>query len=79
MNAKSLAHCAATATPAPTTTLALTTIDPDGTLSTALQSNPGEVWLIRPDAHIAATLPHPTPNALTTAIRRASGHPPTTA
>lgn len=79
INTKSLAHYATTATPAPTTTLELTTIDPDETLSTALQSTPGEVWLIRPDAHIAATLLHPTPNTLTTAIRRASGHPPTTA
>nr|WP_238845202.1 hypothetical protein [Nocardia terpenica] len=79
MNTKTLARYAATATPAPTTTLDLTTIDPHGTLSTALQSAPGEVWLIRPDAHIAATLLHPTPNALTTAIRRASGHPPITA
>ena len=31
-------------------------IDPDGTLAAALGARPGEVWVIRPDAHIAAVL-----------------------
>lgn len=31
-------------------------LDPDGLVATALGSRPGEIWLLRPDAHIAAVL-----------------------
>lgn len=35
---------------------------------------PGELWVIRPDAHIAAILTDPAPAAVTEALRRASHH-----
>ena len=40
----------------PVRVLALAEIDPDGELTAALGARPGEVWVIRPDAHIAAVL-----------------------
>ncbi|MEV0147960.1 MULTISPECIES: FAD-dependent monooxygenase [unclassified Nonomuraea] len=60
---------------APVTVLALDEIDPGGDVRKALEARPGEVWLIRPDAHIAAVLTEPTLPALTRATRRALGHP----
>ena len=38
----------------PTTVLALAEVDPDGSVTAALGAAPGEAWIIRPDAHIAA-------------------------
>ncbi|MEV5571629.1 FAD-dependent monooxygenase [Spirillospora sp. NPDC052269] len=35
---------------------------------------PGELWVVRPDAHIAATLQNPTPEAVAAAVRKALGH-----
>ncbi|MFC5182620.1 FAD-dependent monooxygenase [Actinomadura harenae] len=35
---------------------------------------PGELWVVRPDAHIAATLQDPTPDAVAAAVRKALGH-----
>lgn len=49
----------------------LTEIDPTGELTTALCARPGEVWILRPDAHIAAVLPHPDTAAIHLAVRRA--------
>ncbi|MEU5879876.1 FAD-dependent monooxygenase [Spirillospora sp. NPDC047279] len=34
---------------------------------------PGEAWIVRPDAHLAATLPHATAPEVAAAVRRASG------
>lgn len=39
----------------------------------ALAARPGEVWVIRPDAHIAAVLADADPAEVTRALRRASG------
>ena len=40
----------------PTTVLALAEVDPDGSVADALGAAPGEAWIIRPDAHIAAVV-----------------------
>ncbi|HWM07009.1 MAG TPA: hypothetical protein VNP92_32115 [Actinophytocola sp.] len=42
-----------------------------GALTAALAARPREVWVIRPDAHVAAVLEQPTGPALDTALRRA--------
>jgi pentachlorophenol monooxygenase/3-(3-hydroxy-phenyl)propionate hydroxylase len=55
----------------PTRVLALPEIDPDGALTAALAARPGEVWIIRPDAHIAAVLALPDPTDITAALDRA--------
>jgi pentachlorophenol monooxygenase/3-(3-hydroxy-phenyl)propionate hydroxylase len=39
---------------------------------------PGEVWVIRPDAHLAAVLAEPDPAAVRAALRRAAGAASTT-
>jgi 3-(3-hydroxy-phenyl)propionate hydroxylase len=61
------------ATPAPTRVLSLPDIDVTGALTEALDSRTGEVWVIRPDAHIAAVLSGPDRQAVTAALRRALG------
>jgi hypothetical protein len=66
-----LMACARRATRGPVTALDVDLIDTDGSLRGALRT--GEVWLVRPDAHLAATLPDPAPEALTAAVRRATG------
>jgi 3-(3-hydroxy-phenyl)propionate hydroxylase len=55
----------------PTRVLALPEIDQDGALTTALDARPGEVWIIRPDAHIAAVLAAPDSSDITAALDRA--------
>ena len=67
----SFERAARTATEAPVTVLGLDRID---ALAPALGADPGEAWLIRPDAHIAAVLPGATPERLETAVRRALGY-----
>jgi len=64
------ARAARAATPAPVTVLGL---EP-GPLADALRAVPGEAWLIRPDAHIAAVLPGATPERLAAAVRRSLGY-----
>ncbi|MCF2533453.1 FAD-dependent monooxygenase [Yinghuangia soli] len=59
----------------PLTTLRLDRIDVDGALAAAFTPRPGEAWLIRPDAHIAAILPDATPHAVAEALRRALAIP----
>jgi 3-(3-hydroxy-phenyl)propionate hydroxylase len=39
----------------------------------ALGVRPGEAWLVRPDAYVAAVLPGPTTAEVTRALRRSSG------
>jgi pentachlorophenol monooxygenase/3-(3-hydroxy-phenyl)propionate hydroxylase len=53
-------------------------IDPAGSLSLALELGPREIWVIRPDAHIAATLHGPSRAELVAAVRRAVGSLPST-
>jgi 3-(3-hydroxy-phenyl)propionate hydroxylase len=53
--------------------LSLPDIDVTGALTAALDARPGDVWLIRPDAHVAAVLTRPDPQEVITAIQRALG------
>src|SRR5699024_12156198 len=58
-------HTAATqATDAPVTAYYLTDLDTAGTLTTALNPTRGEVWIVRPDAHIAAVVDGTDPTAV---------------
>jgi 3-(3-hydroxy-phenyl)propionate hydroxylase len=70
---------AAASTPGPVRVLGLDGIDPDGTITGILGAHPGEVWIIRPDAHIAAVLGNPTHHEIRAALARAThsgGEPP---
>ena len=70
-------HTAATqATDAPVTAYYLTDLDTSGTLTTALDPTPGEVWIVRPDAHIAAVVDGTDPTAVHTAVHTALGTAP---
>ncbi|MQA95387.1 MAG: pentachlorophenol monooxygenase [Streptosporangiales bacterium] len=59
--------------PVPSAAYVLSDLDPDGLLTEALEARPGEAWLIRPDAHVAAVLPANDPEALRAAAHRALG------
>lgn len=61
----------------PVQVLPLAELDPDGTLTAALSARPGEVWVIRPDAHIAAVLTEPTTADIIAALHRAAAYPVT--
>lgn len=61
------------ATPVPTRVLRIADIDREGALQHALQSRPHEVWVIRPDAHIAAVCEQGDGQALRAALQRAVG------
>lgn len=66
---------AAATMPGPVQVLRLDELDPDGTLG----AHPDEVWIIRPDAHIAAVLGNPTHHEIRAALARAThpgGEPP---
>jgi pentachlorophenol monooxygenase/3-(3-hydroxy-phenyl)propionate hydroxylase len=54
--------------------VAQTAVSPDGNLATALGSRPDEVWVVRPDAHIAAVLNCANASAVTQAVRRVLGY-----
>lgn len=64
---------ASTSTSAPVRVLEMAAIDTTGALAEALGARPGEVWLIRPDAHVAAVLASPDRSGIDTALRRACG------
>ncbi|HZG91563.1 MAG TPA: FAD-dependent monooxygenase [Pseudonocardia sp.] len=66
---------AAAGVAAPVRVLELAAIDVSGALTKALNAQPGEVWLVRPDAHIAAVLDHPTAEAVAAALSRALRQP----
>ncbi|MDN5858654.1 MAG: FAD-dependent monooxygenase, partial [Pseudonocardia sp.] len=68
---------AAAALPGPVRVLAIADIDADGALGAALDAHPGEVWVVRPDAYVAAVLPDPTSEQITAALLRAAGRPAT--
>ncbi|WP_214368652.1 FAD-dependent monooxygenase [Pseudonocardia sp. H11422] len=51
--------------------LRLTEIDHTGVLTAALGARPNEVWIIRPDAHVAAVLTAPSPSQIATGLHRA--------
>lgn len=60
---------------APVRARRLADLDPDGELAALLRARPGEVWVIRPDAHVAAVLSHPRPADVDVAVRRALAAP----
>lgn len=68
-------RAAAGRTSGPVRVLSLPEIDPDGTLATALAARPGEVWILRPDAHVAAVLATPGPDDLRAALDRVLAKP----
>ncbi|WP_017569131.1 FAD-dependent monooxygenase [Nocardiopsis halotolerans] len=63
-------------TPAPVTALYLDGIDTTGALARALAPEPGQVWLVRPDAHIAAVVAGTDTDAVCAAVRTALGLAP---
>ncbi|HMN20517.1 MAG TPA: FAD-dependent monooxygenase [Ottowia sp.] len=63
------------ATSAPLRILRIADIDCEGALQQALQARPNEVWVVRPDAHIAAVSVPDAGPALRDALRRAVGSP----
>jgi pentachlorophenol monooxygenase/3-(3-hydroxy-phenyl)propionate hydroxylase len=56
---------------APVPVYGLSEIDTTGMLAKALCAGPGQIWLIRPDAYVAAVLTDPA--ELPGALRRALG------
>ncbi|MDN5750224.1 MAG: hypothetical protein L0H64_17215, partial [Pseudonocardia sp.] len=67
-------HAAVASVPSPVRVLDLAVVDPAGMLAAALDARPGEVWVVRPDAHVAAVLTDPSTDALRAALDRAAGH-----
>ncbi|QJY45846.1 FAD-dependent monooxygenase [Pseudonocardia broussonetiae] len=65
-------RAAAADAPGPVRVLALRALDPDGTLTATLGARPDEVWIVRPDAHVAAVVAAPTRESITTALARAA-------
>ncbi len=59
---------------APHRVLALSAIDPDGSVRQALGARPGEVWVVRPDAHVAAVVPAGDAQAVRRAVDRSLGY-----
>lgn len=68
------AHAAAAQCRAPAKVLAIDAIDASGRLAQALGARPGEIWLVRPDAYVAAVLDRPDAAALRAALDKARGH-----
>jgi len=61
--------------PGPVRSLALADIDAEGALTAALAARPDEVWIVRPDAHVAGVLVDPVAPEIAAALHRAVGHP----
>lgn len=61
------------ATAAPVTALFLADVDTTGALTAALAPLPGQAWLVRPDAHVAAVVPGQDPGAVRAAVRTCLG------
>ncbi|HET6504681.1 MAG TPA: pentachlorophenol monooxygenase, partial [Amycolatopsis sp.] len=57
----------------PASVLELEAIDSTGALNKALRAGRREVWVIRPDAHVAAVLAEPGPTELARVVRQALG------
>jgi len=68
------ARDAAARVPAPVRVMALTDVDTTGVLADALAARPGELWLVRPDAHVAAVLSDPAVTTIQSALQRGLGH-----
>lgn len=57
----------------PVNVFAMADIDPSGRLTSALDARPGEAWVIRPDAYIAAVVDGSDVGGLHLALRRSIG------
>ena len=66
------ARAAAEPVAAPVRVCELAGIDETGALTSALDARPGETWVVRPDAHIAAVLENPTHHDIRAALARAT-------
>lgn len=64
---------ASAATPVPVAALYLEDVDATGALARALRPETGQVWLVRPDAHVAAVVPGQDPASVRAAVRTALG------
>ena len=60
---------------APVSVHGLGALRPDRALAEALEARPGDVWLIRPDAHVAAIVPADDVQGLQDAVQRSSVPP----
>lgn len=58
---------------APVLVLRISDIDPTGSLKSQLQPTPYDVWVIRPDAYVAAVCDARDPESIGAAVRRAVG------
>lgn len=70
----SLPHLELLAAAAKATAGPVTCPDPTAIKEALPDLRPGELWIVRPDAHIAATLQNPTPDTVSAAVRKALGH-----
>ncbi|MEV4072939.1 FAD-dependent monooxygenase [Nonomuraea fuscirosea] len=61
---------------APLAVRGLAEMDGTGSLAERLGAGPDEAWLIRPDSHIAAIIPHAGPEPVAAAMSRAIGGSP---
>jgi pentachlorophenol monooxygenase/3-(3-hydroxy-phenyl)propionate hydroxylase len=77
VDADEIATVLASATPAPARVLPIAGIDSDGLLAAALEPQPGEVWLVRPDGHVGAVVEGADPDALRAAVQRVLATPVT--
>jgi pentachlorophenol monooxygenase/3-(3-hydroxy-phenyl)propionate hydroxylase len=64
-------HAVADRFTAPVRVAELRQIDTTGALADALSARDGEVWVLRPDAYVAAVLEHPTSTIIEAALHRA--------
>ncbi|WP_326835295.1 FAD-dependent monooxygenase [Amycolatopsis rhabdoformis] len=69
------ARSAADAVRGPVRVAALPDLDTDGVLGEALAARPGEVWIVRPDGHIAAVVADRHAEEVANALRRAVAQP----
>ena len=74
LSAASVNESLARASPAPHRSCRAIDIDPSGRLTETLGLDDEDVWLIRPDGHIAATLNAPSRDDVIRAARRALGY-----
>ncbi|MGW0806294.1 FAD-dependent monooxygenase [Nonomuraea sp. NPDC002799] len=63
-------------TTAPLAVRGLAEMEGTGSLAERLGAGPDEAWLIRPDSHIAAIIPHAGPEPVAAAVSRALGGTP---
>jgi 3-(3-hydroxy-phenyl)propionate hydroxylase len=70
-DARALAATLLRAVEAPLLVVAMRALSPDGALAQALEARPGEAWVVRPDAFVAAVVPAGDPSAISAALRRA--------